>query len=191
MLYSSLYWEKTKINKKSSGLAHIFKKEQIVNLSTCMRNHCLVQDIEFNVGHLFHFFQSNAHLDWQKKWPSHWWWPKPQTLNCRKQSVYQLRQTVWPDWAIFKSFLKEIFLFKQAQIFGNFWDNFDVCHFLIKTYFGYFLSFNFKIWVTFNSNIWSHCGPQPFSALKWCHICHVLTVKAGSQYGVNIEIVLT
>ena len=72
---------------------------------------------------------------------------------------------------------------KYLVIFGTI---LDVCHFLIKTYFSYFLSFNFKIWVTFNSNIWSHCGPQPFSALKWCHICHVLTVKAGSQYGVNL-----
>ena len=41
-------------------------------------------------------------------------------------------------------------------MFGNFFGHFDVCHFLWKNCFDYFLGNYWKIWVTLNSNIWSH-----------------------------------
>ena len=56
----------------------------------------------------------------------------------------------------FSKFIAAYFLIKVAQIFANFFVYFEVCQFLRKYNLGFTLGNCWKIWVTFNSNIWSH-----------------------------------
>ena len=51
---------------------------------------------------------------------------------------------------------------KVAQIFGNFLGYFEVCHFILKSYYGYFCGQYWKIWVNFDSSIWSGLGLNVF-----------------------------
>ena len=56
----------------------------------------------------------------------------------------------------FRKFLEANFLVKVAQIFGNFLGYFEVCHCIIKSYFGFFLRKCWKIWVNVYSITMSH-----------------------------------
>ena len=58
----------------------------------------------------------------------------------------------------FLKFSATNFLTKVAQIFGNFLGCCEKHYFISKNYCGSFLGIVWKIWATFYSNIWSHCG---------------------------------
>ena len=66
--------------------------------------------------------------------------------------------SVWSDWAILKSSWQQIFFSKKHNYLATFWAILKYVTFYEKNCFGYFLGNFWKIWVTFNSNIWSHCS---------------------------------
>ena len=63
----------------------------------------------------------------------------------------------------FRKFLEANFLVKVAQIFGNFLGYFEVCHCIIKSYFGFFLRKCWKIWVNVYSITKSHWSQVSFN----------------------------
>ena len=107
---------------------------------------------------MFYLFKINltSIIPKQRKFPNY--------MQVHTESICQVISPYgWLLWISltlgnFQKFLAANFLIEVAQIYANFMSSFEVCHFIIKSYFGYFWGQYWKIWVNCGSSIWSHCS---------------------------------